>query len=509
VLARKIFWGYAPDMEDVMNTLPVNVLTCDPDTFIINYANAASVKTLNTLTDLLPKGISGDNIIGQCIDVFHKHPDHQRRLMANPSNFPHSAIIRLGEEMLDLHIDALYEGKRVKLLVLSWSICTERERLKIMVDNMPINIMMANPRTLEINFINKTSIDTLRNIESALPVKADNMLGTCIDVFHKNPLHQRNLLGDPKNLPYRSKIRVGDDVLDLNVAAILDRTGYYIGPMVSWSLITAQEELSRSVMSISDIVSESSEEVKVTAQSLSAAAEEASVQSAYVAESAQKAAANVESVAAATEEMTASIREISQQVARSSQTTSEAVSRVHQTNEVVKELSNASQKIGDVVNMINEIAEQTNLLALNATIEAARAGEAGKGFAVVAGEVKALAAQTTKATEEIRQQINEMQVTTTQAVEAMSLIQQTISEINEASSAIAAAIEEQSSATEEISRNIQGASAATAEVSSNVGGIQEASKQTGISSVRLLDVATQLSDKASEMHKQVTDSMSR
>ncbi len=181
----------------------------------------------------------------------------------------------------------------------------------------------------------------------------------------------------------------------------------------------------------------------------------------------------------------------------------EAVHQTQQTNDRVSELSRAAARIGDVVELINTIAGQTNLLALNATIEAARAGEAGRGFAVVASEVKALAQQTAKATEEISQQINGIQMATRESVTAIGTIGETIGRLSEISAAVAAAVEEQGAATQEISRNVQQAAHGTQDVSSNIINVQRGASDTGSASSQVLSSAQSLSTESNRLKTEV------
>ncbi len=489
-------------MREIMDKLSVNVMTCD-NKFNITYANSKSRETLDSIAENLPSGVNGDNVVGQSIDIFHKTPKIQRDLLSNPANLPYQTTISLGDDFLNLNVEAIMKGNKIDSYVLSWSICTEREKLNIMFNEMPMNVMMADPKEFKINYINQTSLNTLKAIEHLLPIKISEIKGICIDVFHKNPQKIRDILKNPDNLPYKAKIKLGDQMLSLEVSAIMGKNGKYIGPMVTWSVITAQEELSQKVIEVSTNVNSTAEELEQTAQKLSKCAEETSHKASTVAAAAEEASANVQTVAAAAEEMSASINEISSQITNANRISTEAVKKAEGTNAIVQQLSQATQNIGDVVNLINDIAEQTNLLALNATIEAARAGEAGKGFSVVASEVKNLAAQTSKATEEIAEQIMSMQDTAKQAVSAISEIRDTVKSIGETSAAISSAIEEQVATTKEIARNVQEASAGTSEVSSNISSVQQAAGETGSASTQLLSLSGTLSENSNKMNDEI------
>jgi len=372
-----------------------------------------------------------------------------------------------------------------------------------MIEDMPTNVMMCDTDDFKVTYMNKSTYKTLGSLEELLPVKVDDIVGNSIDVFHKNPEHQRAILADPANLPYSANIELGDEHLSLKVNAIQNKAGKYVGPMLIWSVITDQIELSEKVSAVVKNVSAAATEMRSTAESMSATAEETSRQATTVAAAAEEATTNVQTVASASEEMSASINEINRQVAQSAEIAGKANAEAERTNSTVQGLADAAQKIGEVVDLISEIAEQTNLLALNATIEAARAGEAGKGFAVVASEVKNLANQTAKATEDIATQVSEMQSVTGDAVGAIRTIAETIGEINQIAETISTAVGEQGSATQEIAENTQQAASGTQQVSSNITGVTQASGETGAAAQEVLTAADELSKQAEALNGEI------
>ena len=542
--------------------------------FVIQYINPESTKILEKLKDNLP--VKPENVLGQSIDIFHKNPHAQRKLLEDPKNLPLSTMIIFGEDTVSLTVSAVLDQNRNYLgPMLSWEIVTEKVKsdqqmaqVAGLVENNPVNMMYAD-KDLNLAYLNPAGKEVLGKLEGVIGIKVDNLVGQSIDVFHKNPASVRKILSDPRNLPHRAEIVVGDATLDLLVSGLYDDEQNYLGPMVTWEDITvklqkeeeAKELMEReqrqaealrdkvdSMLTVVDLAAQgdltnsievkgedaigrmgeglatflsdvrdnitsiagmatklagSSEEMNAVSQEMAGNAEETTSQANVVSAASDEISKNVQTVATGTEEMGASISEIAQNANEAARVAANAVTVAETANATVGKLGVSSAEIGQVIKVITSIAEQTNLLALNATIEAARAGEAGKGFAVVANEVKELANQTAKATDEISLKIQAIQKDTQGAVGAIGEISSVINQINDISNTIASAVEEQTATTAEISRNVSDAASGSDEIARNISGVAKAAQDTSAGIGRNQAAASELANMASELQKLV------
>ena len=637
--------------QSMVENLPFNVICADRD-LTIRYMNPASLKTLKTLEQYLP--VKADQIVGQSVDIFHKNPAHQRRILSDPRNLPHRAQISLGPETLELLVSPIFDHDRNYLgPMVTWEVVTQKRlleqqnadlngkmaaiaktqaviefhmdgtiitanenflktlgysldeiqgkhhrmfvddtyrestqyrefwaalnrgefqandykrigkggkeiwirasynpipdasgkltkvvkyalditeqvrekqaaetemaRIKSMVENMPINAICADA-DLKIQYMNPASLKTLKTLEQYLPVRAEQIVGQSVDVFHKNPAHQRRILSDPRNLPHQAQIQVGPETLALLVSPIFDQNRNYLGPMVTWEVITQKLASERREKEITDqlkvvlgkvaenaqALGSASEELTASSTQMAATAEETAAQAGVVSAAAEQVSKNVQTVATGAEEMSASIKEIAKNATDAARVATTAVKVAETTTNTVGKLGESSAEIGKVIKVITSIAQQTNLLALNATIEAARAGEAGKGFAVVANEVKELAKETAKATEDISQKIEAIQTDTKGAVDAIGEISSIINQINDISNTIASAVEEQTATTNEIGRNVTEAAKGSSEIAQNITGVAQAAQSTTQGAGDSQRAAAELSRMAADLQKVVS-----
>jgi len=383
-------------------------------------------------------------------------------------------------------------------------------------------------------------------------------------VFLERPAEAATILADPANLPWRTRRTFGAETVDFTVSATFDHQKRYIGPMLTWEVMTERLAVERSVTEArereqreaaelrakvdlildavhaaatgdltrevkvsgsdaigqlgselarffgdlresigeiarhADTLATASEELSVVNRSVSEGAAETSTQAQVATASSAEVSQSVTTVAAGTEEMGASIREIAKNASDAAKVASEAVHTAERTNALMAKLGESSHEIGKVVKLITSIAQQTNLLALNATIEAARAGEAGRGFAVVANEVKELAKETARATEDIGRKIEAIQGDTGRAVGGIKEIGGIITRINDIQTVIAGAVEEQTATTNEMSRNISDAARGSNEISRTIASMAQAalltSESTGNSRKATGELATMASD---------------
>ncbi len=494
---KSLTFNSVEEVIGLLDNAPTNIVFCDSKDFTIQYVNKRSIETLKGLAKFLPIPI--EKIVGSSVDVFHKDPSMQRRILNNDKAMPHHAVIQLGPEKLDLLVSAIYnaEGRYVGAM-LTWDVVTKKlemeeslARIMSMMENAPINVMAAD-LDFRLVYMNPKSRETLKSVERLLPKPVDQLLGQSIDIFHKAPEHQRRMLRDDRQLPHQAKIKLGEHTLHLMVNAIYDQNRKFLGPMVVWEIITDKLALVNTLEETSSQLAAAADELSATATNLSKNAELTAGQSMQASSNTEEVSKGVQTVATNTEEMAASIKEIARNSSEAASISKDTLKKAQETNKSISQLGISSQEIGNVIKVISSIAQQTNLLALNATIEAARAGDAGKGFAVVANEVKELAKQTAKATEDITNRIGAIQKDSSSAVDAIGTIATVIEKLNSISMTIAASIEEQTATTNEVARVVKESNRGVEGIAEVVKSVSDAAKQSSSGASQTLDAARNL-----------------
>ena len=438
----------------MIESCPTNIICGDPD-LSMQYVNPAGRRSLEALADVLPT--RGAEVTGKPITIFFPGVADVARTLGNPANLPFRASVVFGAETLDLQVSATYDHQQKYIgPMLTWEVVTDKLRAERIV-------IEARDRE------QRDAADLRRKVDSILAAVHAAAAG---DLTHDVPVHGTDAIG-------QLGTELGSFFRDLR-GSIGEIAGH------AETLAAATEELS------------------AVNKSVSVSAANTSRQAQVVTSAADEVARNVQTVAAGTEEMGASIREIAKNAADAAKVAGEAVQLAERTDGMMDRLGRSSVEIGKVLKLITSVAQQTNLLALNATIEAARAGEAGKGFAVVAKEVKDLAKETARATEEIGQRVDAIQGDTSRAVDAIREIGAIITRINDIQTVIAGAVEEQTATTNEMSRNLSGAARGSSDINDNIAGVARVAQATSESTENSGKATAELARMASDLRRLVS-----
>ncbi len=479
-----------------LDRVQANIFVADTK-FTIIYANERALTTLRGIEDEIRKafGVEVTDIVGATIHRFHRDKDKVERILRNPTALPYEAEFTFGVVTLQAKINAVYgpDNQTVGYIV-NWEDVSKWQEERARLASM-LTAISKSQSMIEFQ-LDGTIVTANDNFLNAMGYTLDEVRGRhhgmFVDDAYRQGFEYKEFWAKLGRGEYQSGEykRVGKNGREVWIQGaynpILDGNGRPFKVVKYATDITDQmvlrvrlQTLLKQVAANATGLGTSSQELKGLSVQMAANAEETSAQANVAAAAAEQVSTNVATVATAAEEMGASIREIAKSAAEAARVATTAVKVAVQTNRNGgQQLGESSGEIGNVIKVITSIAQQTNLLALNATIEAARAGEAGKGFAVVANEVKELAKQTAKATEDISRKIEAIQGDTKGAVAAIEQIGKIINQINDIQTTIATAVEEQTATTGEISRNVAEAAKGSGEIAQNVTGVAHAARGT-------------------------------
>ncbi|MBE7507880.1 MAG: chemotaxis protein [Planctomycetia bacterium] len=523
-------------LQSAVNNLGTNVLITDRNLNLI-YMNERSEATLRGVEDVLENelGLCVDDLLGRSVDrLYGDRAEEIRLTQSNPRNLPIRTDINLGPLTLAMEVNAIHDetGEYVGQVV-NWEDATrarkaefESAKMSAMIENAPINMVLADT-DFNITYVNPATVKNLGPLAHLLPVAPNKVVGSNVDIFHKNPAYQRRILSNPKNFPHNAIIDLGDQKLDLLVSGIYDKQGAYLGPMVTWSNLTEKLKLeaeskrlqqendrnaaelkekvdkllinvqaaaggdltTRVVVKGDDAIGQLGEgldqmisslrhiimQIIEAAEQFTDGARVVSEGSNLLSDGAQTQSANVEQMTASIQSLVKMIEGVAQNVRDVDQIAKDTSQRavaggeaIEKSIKAIKLIDKSAEQIAEIVGVISDIAAQSNLLALNAAIEAARAGEHGRGFAVVADEVRKLAERSSQAAKEITtlikestQRVKEGAELSHQTGKVLMMIIEGVEQSATGIGMIARATQEQTSTAAEVNTGVQNISSIT------------------------------------------------